>query len=52
MFLLLNLAFALLFGWIALRLAEKAGALQPLAAIIAVIVGIIVYMMNLAARVV
>lgn len=52
MFVLLNLAFALLLGWLALWLIEKAGAPNPLAVLVAVIVGILVYTMNLASQVI
>ena len=51
MYVLLNLAFALLLGWLALWLVEKAEVPKPIAVLVAVIIGILVYMMNLAGEV-
>lgn len=51
MLVLINLIFALLFGWLALWVAGKARAPEPVAWIIAVIVGLIVFSLNLAAQV-
>lgn len=48
--LLLNLVFAFLFGWLALWLAKRATAPEPLAWIIAVVVAILVFAFNLAGR--
>lgn len=48
MVLLLNLVFAFLGGWFALYLARKATAPEPLAWIIAVIVAIIVFTVDIA----
>lgn len=51
MVLLLNIVFALLFGWLALWIAGEAGAPRPIAVCVAVIVGIVVFLANLASQV-
>lgn len=51
MILLLNIVFALLFGWLALWVTETAGVPRPLSVCVAVVVGIIVFLANLAVQV-
>lgn len=47
---LLNLVFAFLFGWLALYIAKRATAPEPLAWIIAVIVAVLVFALDLAGQ--
>jgi hypothetical protein len=47
---LLNIVFGLLAGWLTIWLLEKAGAPQPIAVIIGVIVGILVFLVNLVSQ--
>lgn len=51
MIILLNIVFALLAGWLTQYVAIRAGAAQPIALILAVIVGIIVYLVNIAGQI-
>lgn len=51
MILLLNIVFGLLFGWLALWVTETAGVPRPISVCVAVIVGVIVFLANLAAQV-
>lgn len=52
MVVLLNLIFAILGGWLTLYLLGRAGAAQPVAVVVAVLVGILVYTLNIAGQVV
>ena len=52
MLLLLNVIFGLLAGWLALYIMRKASAPEPVSWIVAVIVAIVVYGLNIAAQLV
>lgn len=49
---LLNVLFALLAGWLTMWIATEVHAPRPVAVLCAVIVGVLVFFANLAARVV
>ena len=52
MVLLLNILFAVLFGWFANYLLERAGVDRPIAVLCGVIVGVLIYLVNIGGQLV